>query len=427
MYSVDQFYDVFYRPDIVAAKLRGEDIRDLVTISMQDAIKSPPPAVEFAALPKETDQEKVKVCYQIKNAGGGIGEVRLFQNGKLVKSDGYYRDIPKVAMEKTQLAALNSSAIYENMRGLAIKEKAKIALFTGRPKGDIHNDCTEVETVPGDNEVSVAAFNSDNTVQSSLKTLKFISGVKPAEPQLYILSIGIDHYRDNTVSLRFAAKDAADVGEKLLRQSATLYKPENIHNELLTDVNANKRNILGKIEELSRVIKPNDAFILFVAGHGILLQNQYYMLTHDFDGAISDTAMISSNELVEMSKNIKSFSQLFIFDTCHAGGVDSIVSGLYDARMSVLAKKMGLHIYASANSYQEAQDGYQENGLFTYTILDGLNNKKEADRNSDRQISIVELGEYAKQATMDIARKNGRKQTPLTINFGKDNPVYILK
>lgn len=70
------------------------------------------------------------------------------------------------------------------------------------------------------------------------------------------------------------------------------------------------------------------------------------MLTHDYDGNISDTNLISSNEFVEISKKIKSLSQLFIFDTCHAGGVDIIVSGLYDASMSVLAKKMGLHIYA---------------------------------------------------------------------------------
>jgi hypothetical protein len=45
-----------------------------------------------------------------------------------------------------------------------------------------------------------------------------------------------------------------------------------------------------------------------------------------------------------MSKKIKSLSQLFIFDTCHAGGVDNIISGLYDTRMVNLARKMGLHI-----------------------------------------------------------------------------------
>ena len=141
------------------------------------------------------------------------------------------------------------------------------------------------------------------------------------------------------------------------------------------------------------------------AGHGVLLQNQYYMLTSEYDGKVNENNLISSNEIVEISKKIKSLSQLFIFDTCHAGGVDYIVSGLYDARMSVLAKKMGLHIYASANSKEAGNGRISGNGLFTYTLLDGLNNKKEADKNNDNRISLVELGEYSKTSTTEISRK----------------------
>jgi uncharacterized caspase-like protein len=151
------------------------------------------------------------------------------------------------------------------------------------------------------------------------------------------------------------------------------------------------------------------------------------MLTHDYNGTIAPNSMISSNEIIEMSKKIKSLSQLLIFDTCHAGGVDAIVSGLYDARMSVLAKKMGLHIYASANSLQEALDGHKGNGLFTSTLLDGLNNNRTADKNNDKKVSLVELGEYSKQTTTDISKKVGHNQTPLIINFGKDNPVYGIR
>ena len=215
--------------------------------------------------------------------------------------------------------------------------------------------------------------------------------------------------------------------EKIKTQSATLYKTRNIHYSLLTDTEATKTNILSKVNELSNTIKPQDSFVLFVAGHGVLLQNQYYMLTSDFDGFVSGTTMISSNEIVEISKKIKSLSQLFIFDTCHAGGVDTIVSGLYDARMSVLAKKMGLHIYASANDKQAALDGYKGNGLFTYTLLDGLNNNKEADKNKDGQVTIVGLGEYSKKMTSDISKEIGHSQTPLIINFGKDSPLYKLQ
>ena len=51
----------------------------------------------------------------------------------------------------------------------------------------------------------------------------------------------------------------------------------------------------------------------------MLLQNQYYLLTHDYNGMVNDISMISSNEIVEISKKIKSLGQLFIFDTKEIG------------------------------------------------------------------------------------------------------------
>lgn len=426
-YDTNLFYDVFYRPDIVMAKLRGEDIKDLVTITMEDAIKSPPPIAEFTGGISDTGAAKVKACYRVKSAGGGIGEVRLFHNGKLIRSDGYYRDVARSTAKKGQLLAMNSKAIYEDMRGVAVKEKVSLTPILSTAKGDTFEECADIDAVSGENEVSVTAFNRDNTVQGPMKTINFTSKLPLEEPHLYILSIGIDQYQDSSINLKYAVKDAKDIKGKVVEQGATLYKPQNIHHELLADKEATKVNILNRISELSAKVKPTDSFILFVAGHGVLLQNQYFMLTHTYDGTLSDNALISANEIVEMSKKIKSLSQLLIFDTCHAGGVDYIVSGLYDARMSVLAKKMGLHIYASANSLQEAMDGYQGNGLFTFTLLDGLNNKKEADRNSDKKVSLIELGEYSKASTTEISRKIGHSQIPLIINFGKDNAVYNLR
>jgi WD40 repeat protein len=427
-YGVDQFYDVFYRPDIVSAKLSGQDISGLISITMTDASKSPPPSVEFTTMPFDTNQSKVKVCYEAKSAGGGIGEVRLFHNGKLVESDGYYKDMAKAGTENMKLLALNSQSIYENMRSVRIhgtQESAPVA--AGKAKGELFQDCKDIDVVPGENDIGVTAFNRENTIQGAMKTAKFNANVPSEDPRLYIVSIGIDTYEDSTISLKYAAKDARDMEQKLIEEARTLYKPQNIHYELLTDKGATKPAIITKIDDLANIVKPGDSFILFVAGHGVLLQNQYYMLTHDYNGTVTSQSMISSNELIELSKKIKSLSQLLIFDTCHAGGVDAIVSGLYDARMSVLAKKMGLHIYASASTKEAAMDGYQGNGLFTHALLEGLDNKKEADTNNDGKISVVELGDYAKQETITTSRKAGYQQTPLIINFGKDSPVYQLR
>lgn len=427
VFGIDQFYDVFYRPDIVSAKLENEDITGLVTITIDDAIQNPPPSVEFTSIPKETDKPKANVCYRVRNTGGGVGEVRLFHNGKLIRSNGYYKDLAKKTTGDGQVLAMNGKAIYENFRSVSIKSKQAISPIISPAGNDLVEDCIDIEAISGENEVSLAAFNGTNTVQSYMKTSSFKSTLKPEEPNLYILAVGIDRYRDSSVNLTYAVKDAKDVGDMLLKQCATLYRSSNIHYETLANTDARKINIEKRIDELSRKIKVTDAFIMFVAGHGVLLQNQYYMLTHDYDGTVGEGNLISSNEIVEMSKKIKSLNQLFIFDTCHAGGVDNIVSGLYDARMSVLAKKMGLHMYASASSVEEAKDGYQRNGLFTHTILDGLNNMRMADTNHDNKISVVELGKFARQTTMEISDKIGHSQTPLIINFGKDNPLYILK
>ncbi|MEI6315540.1 MAG: caspase family protein, partial [Syntrophus sp. (in: bacteria)] len=397
VYGIDQFYDVFYRPDIVSAKLKGEDIRGLVTLTVDEAINHPPPTVKFSAVPSQTSDPKLKVCYQIQSTGGGIGEVRLFQNGKLIKSDGFYRE---VAAQSTtaplKLAALNSRAVYQDMRSLTVKEKQAPGAVLVRPKGDQVDECVELEAIAGENEIGLTAFNAPNTVQSVMGATRFVFTRKQEEPRLYILAVGIDKYRDPSINLKYAAKDAKDFITQLADKAGTIYKPANIHLTSLVNEEATKQNIMATIEKLASQVKHGDSFIFFNASHGVLLQSQYYIVTSSFDGRLdSGASLISSNEIVEMSKKIRSLSQLFIFDTCHAGGVDTIVSGLYDARMSVLAKKMGLHVYASAGSVQTALDGYQGNGLYTHTLLAGLKNGRAVDKDKTGTVTVKSLGVYS--------------------------------
>jgi WD40 repeat protein len=426
--KISNLYDVFYRPDIIQAKMRGEDISSLITMTAAEALKTPPPEIKFTTVPAKSASAKAKVCYQVKSTGGGIGEVRLFQNGKLIKSDGFYREtVKKESASKVMLASQNSRAIYQEQRGLAVKDKKSASTATTEPKGDLVNDCVEIETMTGENEISVAAFNAPNTVQGQIETTTFTSTRKSDEPHLYILSVGIDKYQDSSIDLKYATKDATDFIAKLPEKARSIYKPKNIHLTTLTDRQAGKQNIMNAIKELSTKIKHGDSFIFFNASHGVLLQNQYYIVTADFDGNLDNTkAMISSNEIVEMSKGIKSLSQLFIFDTCHAGGVDNIVSGLYDARMVNLAKKMGLHIYASAGSVQTALDGYQGNGLYTHTLLQGLNNGKDVDKEKSGNVTVKNLGLYTREKTTEISSRLGHPQTPFIINFGRDNPLFTV-
>ena len=47
-----------------------------------------------------------------------------------------------------------------------------------------------------------------------MQTAKFNSTLKPEETHLYILSIGIDQYKDNTINLKYAVKDSKDIKKR---------------------------------------------------------------------------------------------------------------------------------------------------------------------------------------------------------------------
>ena len=429
VYGIDQFYDVFYRPDIVSAKLKGEDLAGLVTLTVEEAIQNPPPSVKFSPLPHETGHPTVKICYQIRSTGGGIGEVRLFQNGKLIKSDGFYREAAtQGAAAAMKLTQLDGGTVHRDMRSLTLREKQSPGAVMVLPKGDRVDECVELDAIAGENEIGLTAFNAPNTVQSVMDTVRFTSTVEPDEPHLYLLAVGIDRYRDAAINLKYAAKDAQDFLSELAERSKTLYRPTHIHPTGLFNEQAGKQNILATIEKLVAQVKPGDSFIFFNASHGLLLQSQYYIVTGGFNGRLdSGASLIGSNEIVEMSKRIKALSQLFIFDTCHAGGVDTIVSGLYDARMSVMAKKMGLHIYASAGSVQTALDGYRGNGLYTHTLLRGLKDGRTVDKDASGAVTVKDLGRYSKEMTEAISGRLGHPQTPLIMNFGKDSRLFEVR
>ncbi|THB69210.1 MAG: hypothetical protein D6E12_05135 [Desulfovibrio sp.] len=148
-------------------------------------------------------------------------------------------------------------------------------------------------------------------------------------------------------------------------------------------------------------------------------------MTHDFRGSITDSCLITSAELIEASKAIAAQSQLMIMDTCHAGGVDYLVSGPYYARISTLARQLGLHVYASCSSTEEALDGYEDNGLFTHALLEGLLNP-EADSDDNGRVGAIELGDFAQGRTVDISGELGFEQRPVIVNFGEDMELYSL-
>ena len=87
VYGIDQFYDVFYRPDIVERRLAGQPIAPLITVTLTDALRDPPPQVslQLPANTPATAGQKILLDLEALTQGGGVGELRVLHNGKLVE------------------------------------------------------------------------------------------------------------------------------------------------------------------------------------------------------------------------------------------------------------------------------------------------------------------------------------------------------
>lgn len=412
--------------------------------------------------------EGVRIPYTIRNEGGGVGEVLVFHNGKLIQSDGYYRDAPGstlVAMNTTK--ETSGAAVAAGMRKMlndgeaaptsgagagaaAARIRNSVVIRQAKPKvlnsaGEF-SDSVEIDVIPGeDNEITVMARNADNTILGQGQTVRFKSTLPKVEPHLWILPVGIGSFADRSVhTLASPKKDALDFacsygGRDALKAyglpcnqpgyAAGLFKPSNIHVvEPLTNEKATRANILAKLDEVAAKAKPGDTFVWFVSSHGTMDANSVYGIV-PFDAKCRGTdcdGLVSSNDILDKSKAIKAMKQLLVLDTCQAGALDTKMSGLYDARMAGLAKNMGLHLYAAATATESALDGQDasKNSIFTATLLDGLSGK--AQRNSEGAISIIPLGQYVKANTPEAARKawgSATVQTPLVQHFGKDAPL----
>ena len=74
-------------------------------------------------------------------------------------------------------------------------------------------------------------------------------------------------YEDKNLTLQFAAKDANDFAESILKQKGGLYRDVVV--KVLTDEKATKDEIMDGFDWISKETTSKDIAIIFLAGHGV--------------------------------------------------------------------------------------------------------------------------------------------------------------
>jgi hypothetical protein len=382
--------------------------------------------------------QKITLDFRADTQGGGVGELRVLHNGKLM-------EVFNRAVVRSRLAArpaagappgpeLTAQKQSPTRAEQAVTRALRLAVQAQQdrasaPKVQQQLDGqVEVELVAGENVLSVVGFNGAGNLNSRPLTRTVQASGTAATPRIFVLAVGIDIFKNANAAPTLAngVKDSTDVANAFRERLGSTYRDSPVIVRTLQNQQATRAGLEAALADLQREVRSNDILVWFVASHGTLDSNATYgIVLQDWDGKEREDSLFSTIDILEATRRIKAFNQLVILDTCHAGGASSLVRGLYDARLAVLARNMGLHIFASASATEEALDGYEGNGLFTHTLLKGLRTGV-ADKNADRVVTVKELGDYARRETMRLSQKIRLNQEPLLMNFGKDVNVYAI-
>jgi len=421
--GLNQVYDLFYRPDIVRGRLqRLNAMAALDPVRINEVIDCPPPEITRLAI-HETAPGVMGIRYAVKDTGGGIGKIRFYINGKLfhVENDGG----PGPENHGAALAPVfASNKVAKRLRGLR-----RVARQTTHPAqrcfaaqvGAEVTGVLSVKALAGENTIRAVAFNGKNTVQGMMAEGLALSTATPRKPKVYALVVGIDTYRNEALNLANAVNDAEAVQGIVEDHFSRVYGAVEVVR--LFNGDATREKILGALERIKAKAGPEDVFLLFVASHGEVA-DQFYLITTTYagqDGTFDGQSWLSSATLISALEEIPAQKQLVIFDTCHSGSLNDIMTGFYDARMSSFTHKAGVTMFSSTQAAQQSVDNYKGSGLLVHLLKRAFDAGPDTD--NSKRVSVYEIGDELHRQFQGIDDTVKALQNPSVSKFGIDFDV----
>jgi WD40 repeat protein len=397
-YPVSQFYEKYYTPNLGSMILTGKNIA-----SFKDEIRNMklPPLVKITSPENNYTSSSVQITVEVDvtDQGGGIDEILLYHNGKLVETT------------------------TRGFKNIEEKTKASSKTFT-------------IQLSPGENLIKATAFNNERTESLPYNISVNYQGQK-AVSNLYVFAIGINTYKNNKYNLNFALPDAESFVDKLKVGSNQIFSKTKV--VFIKNEEATKSFIISKLNDLKPKITQEDVFVFYYAGHGVMSEeekSQFYLIPSDItqlygNNSILQTNAISAAELQKIAQEIKAQKQLFIMDACQTGGMIDYLAkrgAAEEKAIAQLARSTGTVWIAASGSQQFAQEFADlKHGLFTYCILQALNGLADGSP-KDQKITVGELSNYLNSEVPELSQKfRGTAQYPNVYSFGQDFPLIMVK
>ena len=397
VWSIDQFYNQFYRPDLVKAKLAGDPQKQLREaagkLDMTKATASgSAPRVTIATGNNAVQGDQVTINAEITDQGGGIGKIEWRVNGVTlgVEQRGFGRT----------------------------DDQGKSGNTVTRTLG----------LTPGQNRIAVLAYNAAGVIASEPAVITVVSTQQnvAGAARLYVLAVGVNDYWDSALRLKFAVPDAKGLGESLKQAGIKLY--ESVEVTTLLDADATAEKLDNAFGELGKQVRPQDVFLFFLAGHGKTMDARFYFLPQDFRYAGEDSIVtkgIGQDRLQSWLSRIKAQKSVLLFDACESGSLigDRFAMRGIEEKTAIdrLTRAMGRTVLTATTDSKPALEGYRGHGAFTYSVIAGLD---AADSNGDGVIDVTELAQYVDRRLPDLTFEAFKlRQVPQMSIVGSNFPL----
>jgi hypothetical protein len=177
----------------------------------------------------------------------------------------------------------------------------------------------EIELSPGPNRIEVSCMNAmgvESYREMWQGTLEATIG-----PELFYVGIGVSKYRNPSLDLGYADKDAKDLANLFSRMGKPFSKVS-----VLSYVNekATRRAFQEAGEWLAKA-GVNDTVVVFLGGHGVHdidADASYYFLTHETVLTNLSASAASFDMIEDLMGSVRSRQKLLLLDTCESGELD---------------------------------------------------------------------------------------------------------
>jgi WD40 repeat protein len=230
-----------------------------------------------------------------------------------------------------------------------------------------------IEPLPGRHELKVLARCPDVSGASEPYLLDAALADKD-RPVLYRVCVGINKYDQKGLELGSASQDAEAVFGALARCcTGTDNRFREAKGKKLLDKDATRQAVLGALEDVRKGgAKPGDLLVLFFAGHGVVQEGEFYLLTREADTGKPLAGHALSGDDLRRTLGEMPCSVLLVMDACHSGAaVKALKAATDELTRSLTDDQVAVTVLSAALPSEVAQEG-DKHGLFTQTLLEAL-------------------------------------------------------